>query len=541
MTAPAPLQPPVENPDQPRKSGEIRKGDNVKLRNGKEGEVMYLGDGGLIGLKLVNWSEKGHDGSIKGKRYFTCNPGYGYFTKREAVTDITAGTGPPEPRRMSQPATSNVSMSAPSKAVVDFKVGDKVKTGRGRIGVVRYMGVPDGEKITVVGLELTNWDTKGTEGEYKGKKYFECAQGRGYFTQPEKIAEVVQAARTEPVSQPAAPIAQDERIQENSGEGDNCKVGDTVRLKKGREGIVRYIGAVAGKKGEVMGLELAQWFDKGHNGDLNGKNYYSCKNGTGYWTSRDKVAEILKSAPSSTTPIIRSQPKAVSAQPKGNTVGDHIVVGDEIRLRKGKEGTVRFIGKFDGGKSEVVGIELKQWYDKGHSGSYEKKQYFTCKDGTGYWTKRSAVSDILNRDVNIQALISAASPSTDDDDIVGMFPGDNTGGGLSGYLGLTEDELAEANGESPKPKPVEKEKLEIKLGDRVRLQRGRIGTVKFYGKTDFAQGMVVGLELDQWSEKGNDGSVKGKKYFQTRGSGWGYFTKENAIAEILSDSGGGAP
>jgi len=77
------------------------------------------------------------------------------------------------------------------------------------------------------------------------------------------------------------------------------------------------------------------------------------------------------------------------------------------------------------------------------------------------------------------------------------------------------------------------ELVKFKKGDKVRLHRGKVGKVLFIGKTAFSKGVVVGMELDSWFEKGNDGVVNGKRYFNVRGPGWGYFTKPSAIAEVL--------
>merc|ERR1719411_1567150 len=75
----------------------------------------------------------------------------------------------------------------------------------------------------------------------------------------------------------------------------------------------------------------------------------------------------------------------------------------------------------------------------------------------------------------------------------------------------------------------------VEKGERVRLRNGRTGTVWFIGKTEFVKGTVVGLELDQWAPKGNDGSMKGVRYFECP-KGHGYFTRMEAIVEKLGAS-----
>ncbi|PAV76692.1 hypothetical protein WR25_22216 isoform E [Diploscapter pachys] len=50
------------------------------------------------------------------------------------------------------------------------------------------------------------------------------------------------------------------------------------------------------------------------------------------------------------------------------------------------------------------------------------------------------------------------------------------------------------------------------IGERVLVAGGKLGTVRYLGTADFAQGLWAGVELDQPYGK-NDGSVQGKRYF----------------------------
>eukprot|EP01084_Bolivina_argentea_P223836 378637_1 len=76
---------------------------------------------------------------------------------------------------------------------------------------------------------------------------------------------------------------------------------------------------------------------------------------------------------------------------------------------------------------------------------------------------------------------------------------------------------------APLPKP------KVKVGDSVKLQRGKTGIVLFIGSTTFSNGKeLIGIKLDRYDPSGNDG----KGYFTVQ-KGRGYFTDKQNISLIL--------
>eukprot|EP00438_Fugacium_kawagutii_P011850 Skav236792 [mRNA] locus=scaffold1361:414131:424079:- [translate_table: standard] len=57
-----------------------------------------------------------------------------------------------------------------------------------------------------------------------------------------------------------------------------------------------------------------------------------------------------------------------------------------------------------------------------------------------------------------------------------------------------------------------------------------MGTVKFLGSTEFAAGEWLGIELDEQAGK-NDGSVKGKRYFESKPE-HGIFVRPTAATKV---------
>ena len=63
-------------------------------------------------------------------------------------------------------------------------------------------------------------------------------------------------------------------------------------------------------------------------------------------------------------------------------------------------------------------------------------------------------------------------------------------------------------------RPCTPQELRLELGARC-FHRGRFGTVAYLGPVGYAQGEWCGIVLDEPAGK-NDGSVKGKKYFECK-------------------------
>lgn len=72
---------------------------------------------------------------------------------------------------------------------------------------------------------------------------------------------------------------------------------------------------------------------------------------------------------------------------------------------------------------------------------------------------------------------------------------------------------------------------DLRVGQKVELQDGRIARVHFVGNALFAAGEWLGVELEDASGK-NDGSVQGQRYFDCK-PGHGMFVRPAAVAIVL--------
>jgi len=96
-------------------------GTIVQLDDGREGVVRYYGEtefstGVWVGVELTTNSGK-NDGSVKGKRYFSCQMGKGMFLKPGAVT-VTGEAPPPAAKAPVRKAARPSSLINPSRAPV---------------------------------------------------------------------------------------------------------------------------------------------------------------------------------------------------------------------------------------------------------------------------------------------------------------------------------------------------------------------------------------------------------------------------------------
>lgn len=79
---------------------------------------------------------------------------------------------------------------------------------------------------------------------------------------------------------------------------------------------------------------------------------------------------------------------------------------------------------------------------------------------------------------------------------------------------------------------------ELAVGQIIELSDGRQGVIRFVGRTSFAQGDWVGVELDDGTGK-NDGSVQGERYFDCP-LGHGMFVRPTTCT-VLADAPPPAP
>ncbi|KAG7510608.1 hypothetical protein JOB18_026502 [Solea senegalensis] len=241
-----------------------------------------------------------------------------------------------------------------------------------------------------------------------------------------------------------------------------------------------------------------------------------------------------------------------------STMGIHL--GDRVVIAGQKVGTLRFCGSTDFSAGLWAGVELDKPEGK-NNGSVAGVQYFTCRIKHGIFAPLSKISKPLER--HKTSTIRTSTPvrpprRIDQSRITSKI---HTGV-LCRSLSSSSSSLDSRHGPVARPRPLPRQRLparqrrervplsprttpspalhsvsdttvlraagirsrnpsassslcespEVHLGERVLVVGKRTGIVQFYGKTNFAPGLWLGIELDKPSGK-NDGSVGGVRYF----------------------------
>ena len=183
------------------------------------------------------------------------------------------------------------------------------------------------------------------------------------------------------------------------------------------------------------------------------------------------------------TPVVQS--KSDPTPPPSAPVS--LEIGDQVLCAGGKTGVVAFVGPTQFAKGVWAGVILDTSEGK-NNGSVNGVQYFRCDPNRGLFARPEKLT-----------LVAKA---------------------------------AEIHAAAVKSVPQQTQPLTFSVGDRVLLGDGKEGVVAFYGNTEFARGVWVGVVLDVPEGK-NDGVVAGIQYFECEPN-HGIFTRPQKLSLLRS-------
>ncbi|XP_066234701.1 CAP-Gly domain-containing linker protein 4 isoform X2 [Saccopteryx leptura] len=261
-------------------------------------------------------------------------------------------------------------------------------------------------------------------------------------------------------------------------------------------------------------------------------------------------------------PALPSQDHAASKavlRSAGLKLGDRVVIAGQ------KVETLRFCGATEFASGQWAGIELDEPEGK-NNGSVGKVQYFKCAPKYGIFAPLSKISKAKERRKNTHTPSTRAVPLTRSqradvahvtakvntgltpskkdsasEPALSLLPPVNLPGSISSLSSASSLEHRQSNPKKLSARSNSKKTLskspsvssrasaglnssatsaadssrcegELQLGERVLVVGQRVGTIRFFGTTNFAPGYWYGIELEKPHGK-NDGSVGGVQYF----------------------------
>ena len=136
----------------------LKAGQTVQTQDARQGMIRYMGPlhiaaGDWIGLELPDSTGK-NDGSVKGERYFQCQPGYGIFVRKESVVKIvkqpvaaqrTNGASTPQNGSAVRPRPSNIAPADAKKRQSLMSAASRGSTTGSRLSMIVSCGRIHGE------------------------------------------------------------------------------------------------------------------------------------------------------------------------------------------------------------------------------------------------------------------------------------------------------------------------------------------------------------------------------------------------------------
>eukprot|EP00079_Xenopus_tropicalis_P035679 XP_017949450.1 PREDICTED: CAP-Gly domain-containing linker protein 4 [Xenopus tropicalis] len=253
------------------------------------------------------------------------------------------------------------------------------------------------------------------------------------------------------------------------------KIGDRVLIAGQKVGTLRFCGSTEFASGQWAGIEMDESEGK-NDGSIGGVTYFKCPQKHGIFAPLSKISRasdsmrtFIKSSSAKSVASVRSQ------KPDLSRVTSKINTGLVPSKKSGLSDS------FQGSEASDSVTAKKAFYVGSSS--------LSSSSSSSVETKPPLSNHLRHRGSNnrkISAPFRSKSSAL------------RTNNGLKAR--------------APSVGSLQHSPAEFHPGDRVLVVGQRIGTVRFYGKTNFAPGFWCGIELDKPHGK-NNGSISGVQYF----------------------------
>ncbi|UXI15233.1 hypothetical protein NH340_JMT01176 [Sarcoptes scabiei] len=192
---------------------------------------------------------------------------------------------------------------------------------------------------------------------------------------------------------------------------------------------------------------------------------------------------------------------------------------EKVWVNGSKPGTIKFIGETKFAPGKWIGVQLTS-SDGKNDGSVAGVRYFSCPNNFGVFvrpqrlTKAPVPESVFKK--RLASPMQEINLISESNSNVGSLKDEPEKIYQSKKSISNENSFLLKN--SPFLQPSNGKMHNFSLGDRVLVNASsgsKLGTLRFLGETDFANGQWAGIELDEPLGK-NDGSVAGKRYFECK-------------------------
>lgn len=275
------------------------------------------------------------------------------------------------------------------------------------------------------------------------------------------------------------------------------KLGDRVVIAGQKVGTLRFCGTTEFASGQWAGIELDEPEGK-NNGSVGRVQYFKCAPKYGIFAPLSKISKVKEGKKNTThTPSTRAAPHVRSQK----VDVAHITSKVNSVLMPSKKETAS-----ESTLSLPPSAELKTVAEN------DAPQ-------PGSISSSSSTSSLDHKQSHPKKQLTISSSN-----------GKKT---LSKSPSLPSRASAGLNSSAPSAASNARRDGELRLGERVLVVGQRVGTIKFFGTTNFAPGYWYGIELEKPHGK-NDGSVGGVQYFSCSPR-YGIFAPPSRV-QRLSDS-----
>ncbi|KAJ8918792.1 hypothetical protein NQ315_011076 [Exocentrus adspersus] len=225
---------------------------------------------------------------------------------------------------------------------------------------------------------------------------------------------------------------------------------------------------------------------------------------------------------------------------------DSFIIGERVWVSGNKPGHIAYIGETQFAPGEWAGIALDEPIGK-NDGSVGGIHYFQCEPKKGVFSRLTRLTRVPLEGMGSGDTYVASTPSPVGNGVRRgpISPTGSTKSLLKSPVSISMEfrstspsgffQTVLSGGSNNSLASSAAHPIDYRVGDRVIIkssQGSKVGTVRYIGTTDFANGEWVGVELDDPRGK-NDGSVNGTRYFDCRPN-FGLFAPVSKVSKSPS-------